>query len=205
MVSKGLGAGLATIALAGVGAGIVIEVLILCGIHLGIKNVLDPQEWNATLAALLGVVHRMLYVMLLILLILVVMAAVHPGVDGILLGATFFAPLYAVPDSVLAWIWGANSPGPRRSRHQRLSLHGFGASHFSAASHKKHGISTPILCTPGNRPPNSQVLSSRLFWPLLSLARGCLASFAYLLAGIVKVLAFSAEPTIFTDCVTLGV
>jgi hypothetical protein len=32
----------------------------------------------------------------------VVMAAVHPGVDGILLGATFFAPLYAVPDSVLA-------------------------------------------------------------------------------------------------------
>ncbi len=56
MVSKGLGAGLATIALAGVGAGIVIEVLILCGIHLGIKNVLDPQEWNAILmaAALLG-------------------------------------------------------------------------------------------------------------------------------------------------------
>jgi hypothetical protein len=36
------------------------------------------------------------------LLLLVVMAAVHPGVDGILLGATFFAPLYAVPDSVLA-------------------------------------------------------------------------------------------------------
>ena len=36
VVSKGLGAGLATIALAGVGAGIVIEVLILCGILAGI-------------------------------------------------------------------------------------------------------------------------------------------------------------------------